>query len=231
MDALNFEYPDYEKLDKGAEEVKRKRIVSILSRQAAIMVKEDEKALKKTKIAPEPKVAVSKKRKPEVSDPKVTEATEETPTPSATDIAEILKIITQSLPIQLLSPLRSELTQLLQKKDKPSATKAKAEGQKKPRIVNVVQAVERTPPLASVSRIAHVASVEATAEAETSVEAAAAAEAANLESTMLGIDKLLSDMAAEEIAAAAEKVMVAVPDKGKRLLILLQKKKILTFET
>jgi hypothetical protein len=34
MDALNFEYPDYEKLDKGAEGVKRKRIVSILNRQA-----------------------------------------------------------------------------------------------------------------------------------------------------------------------------------------------------
>jgi hypothetical protein len=231
MDALNFEYPDYEKIDKGAEGVKRKRIVSILSRQAARMVKEDEKALKKTKIAPKPKVAVSKKRKPEVSDPKVTEATEETPTPSATDIVEILKIITQSLPIQLLSPLRSELTQLLQKKDEPSATKAKAEGQKKPRIVNVMQAVERTPPLTSASRIAHVASAEATAEAKTSAEAATAAEAANLESTMLGIDKLLSDMAAEEIARLQRRSWSQCLTKGKRLLILVQKKKILTFET
>jgi hypothetical protein len=42
MDALNFEYPDYEKLDKGAEGIKRKRIVSILSRQAARLVKEDD---------------------------------------------------------------------------------------------------------------------------------------------------------------------------------------------
>jgi hypothetical protein len=50
MDALNFEYPDYEKLDKGAEGVKRKGIVSILNRQAARMVKEDEKASKKTKL-------------------------------------------------------------------------------------------------------------------------------------------------------------------------------------
>jgi hypothetical protein len=41
-DALNFEYPDNEKLDKGAEGVKRKRIVSILSRQAARLVKEDD---------------------------------------------------------------------------------------------------------------------------------------------------------------------------------------------
>jgi hypothetical protein len=39
MDALNFEYPDYERLNKGAEEAKRKRVVSVLSRQAAIMVK------------------------------------------------------------------------------------------------------------------------------------------------------------------------------------------------
>jgi hypothetical protein len=49
---LKFEYPDYERLDKGAEGVKRKRIVSILSRQAARMVKEDEKISKKTKSTP-----------------------------------------------------------------------------------------------------------------------------------------------------------------------------------
>jgi hypothetical protein len=35
MDALNFDYPDYDKLDEGAEGTKRKGIVSILSRQAA----------------------------------------------------------------------------------------------------------------------------------------------------------------------------------------------------
>jgi hypothetical protein len=42
MDALNFEYPDYEKLDKGGEGVKRKRVVIILNRQAARLIKEDE---------------------------------------------------------------------------------------------------------------------------------------------------------------------------------------------
>jgi hypothetical protein len=47
MDTLKFEYPDYERLNKGAEGAKRKRIVSVLSRQAARMVKEDEKVLKK----------------------------------------------------------------------------------------------------------------------------------------------------------------------------------------
>jgi hypothetical protein len=49
MDALNFEYPDYERLNKGAEGAKRKRVVSVLRRQATRMVKEDEKTLKKRK--------------------------------------------------------------------------------------------------------------------------------------------------------------------------------------
>jgi hypothetical protein len=130
MDALKFEYPDYERLDKGVEGVKRKRIVSILSRQAARMVKEDEKASKKRKSTPEPKAAASKKRKAESLESKITEAAEETPsTPPAIEILEILKVMTESLPIKLLSPLGLELTKLLQKKDEPSATK-KADGQK-----------------------------------------------------------------------------------------------------
>jgi hypothetical protein len=73
MDALKFEYPDYEQLNKGAEGAKRKRIVSVLSRQAARMVKEDEKILKKRKSTPEPKVATLKKRKAATLEPKVTE--------------------------------------------------------------------------------------------------------------------------------------------------------------
>jgi hypothetical protein len=63
MDALNFDYPDYEKLDEGAEGIKRKRVVSILSRQAARLIKEDANALKKPRTAQEPKIAISKKRK------------------------------------------------------------------------------------------------------------------------------------------------------------------------
>jgi hypothetical protein len=74
-----------------------------------------------------------------------------------------------------------------------------------------MQAIERTPPLASASKIAPIASTEATAEAETSTEAA------NLESTLSGIDKLLSDMATEETAMAIENVMAVVPDKGKKI--------------
>jgi hypothetical protein len=130
--AFKFEYPDYERLDKGAEGVKRKGIVSISSRQAARMVKEDEKISKKKKSTHDPKAAVSKKRKAETPEPKIIEATEETSsTPPAAEIAEILKVMTESLPIKLLSPLGPELTKLLQKKDQPSAVKEKTEGQKK----------------------------------------------------------------------------------------------------
>ena len=61
MDALNFEYPDYERLDEGVGGAKRKRIVSILNRQAILSVKEDQKASKKHKIVSEPKESAPKK--------------------------------------------------------------------------------------------------------------------------------------------------------------------------
>jgi hypothetical protein len=212
MDALNFEYPYYERFDKGAKGLKRKRIVSILNRQAARLVKEDENILKKAKSAPEPKATISKKRKLDMTpsvEPKLAEAREEAPsTPSAADVAKNLKVMTDSLPIKLISPLGPELTKFLQKKDQPSATKEKAKGQKKWRIVNVMQAIEQTPPLASVSRMVPTAS----AKAEVS------AEAAKLVSTMSGIDKLISDMVAEETVATANENMAIVLDKGKEVV-------------
>jgi hypothetical protein len=52
MDALIFEYPDYEWLSKGAEGPKQKRAVSVMQRQAARMIKEDENLAKKEKIQP-----------------------------------------------------------------------------------------------------------------------------------------------------------------------------------
>jgi hypothetical protein len=209
MDALNFEYPDYERLNKGAEGTKRKRVVSVLSRQAARMVKEEEKALKKRESSPEPKVATSKKRKTATPEPKMAEIEEEAPsTPSTTEVEEILKVMTESLPIKLLSPLGPHLTKLLQK-DEPSATK-KAVGPKKRRIVTVMQAIEETPPSALASKMTPAA------QADTSAEAAAA-EATNLESTLSAIDKMLLDIAAEETAAATEEIMAAVPEKGKEI--------------
>jgi hypothetical protein len=114
LDALKFEYPNYERLNKGAAGAKRERIVSILNRQAVRMVKEDEKVLKKRKSSPKPKVTALKKRKAEIPEPKVTEVEEETPsTPPTAEVVEILKVMTESLPIKLLSPLRLELTKLL----------------------------------------------------------------------------------------------------------------------
>ena len=121
MDTLNFEYPDYERFDKGAEGLKRKRVVSILNRQAARIVKKDENISKKTKSAPQTKAAISKKQKLDMTpsvEPKVVEAREEAPsTPSVAEVAEILKVMIDSLPIKLLSPLGPKLTNFLQKKN------------------------------------------------------------------------------------------------------------------
>jgi hypothetical protein len=94
-----------------------------------------------------------------------------------------------------------------------------------------MQAIEKTPPSASASKIAPTVSTEAAAEANMSAEAAAAAEAANLESTLSGIDKLLLDMPIEETVVAAEQVMAQCLTKERKLLMLLRKKKILSFET
>jgi hypothetical protein len=162
-------------------------------------------------------VAALKKRKASTPDPKVTETEEEIPsTPPAAEVEEILKIMTESLPIKLLSPMGPELTKLLQKKGEPSAAK-KTDGLKKRRIGSMMQAIEKTPPSASVSKIAPIESTEATVEANTSAEAVAATEAVNLEATLSGIDKLLLDMATEETVAAMEQLMAPVPDKGKKI--------------
>ena len=128
----------------------------------------------------------------------------ETPsTPPAAEVAEILKVMTESLPIKLLSPLGPELTKLFQKKEEPLATK-KADGLKKRRIGSVMHAIEKTAPPASASKIAPTASAEATAEANTLAEAAAATEAANLVATLSVIDKLILYMPTEETSAATE---------------------------
>jgi hypothetical protein len=124
MDALNFEYPDYEQLNKGAKGQKRKRVVSVVGRQAARMVKEDEENLKKRKLSPELKAVAPKKRKATAPNQKATDKEEEAPsTPSTANVEEILKVMTESLPIKL-SPLGPHLTKLLQKKKEPSTTKS-----------------------------------------------------------------------------------------------------------
>jgi hypothetical protein len=83
------------------------------------------------------------------------ETGEEAPsTPSATKVAKFLKVMTESPPFKLLSPLGSELTKFLQRKEQPSATKEKVKEQKKRRIVNVMQAIEQTLPSASAVKTA-----------------------------------------------------------------------------
>jgi hypothetical protein len=125
------------------------------------------------------------------------EIEEEAPsTPSFVEVEEILKVMIESLPIKLLSPLGPQLTKLLQKKDEPSAKKAV--GPKKRRIVTVMQAIEEMPLLASASKMTPAAEVAASAEAAT-------AEATNLVSTLSAIDKVLLDLAMEETAVVQKK--------------------------
>jgi hypothetical protein len=218
MDALNFEYPDYERLNKGAEGQKRKRIVSVLSRQAARMVKEDEEILKRRKSSPEPKVAAPKKRKAAAPKPKTTEIEEEAPsTPSAADMEEILKVMTESLPIKL-SPLGPHLTKLLQKKEELSGAKKSARPKRR-RIITVIEAIEETPPPASASKTPAAEDATATeaAPAEAATAEAATTEDTSMEGTFFDIDNMLLNMATEEDAIAAEETLATVPGKEKEI--------------
>jgi hypothetical protein len=231
MDALNFEYPDYERLDRGAEGQKRKRVASVLNKEAAKLVKDDEEKLKKRKLRPEPKTDASKKRKAAASKQKATDIEEETAaTPSATDVEEILKVMTEFLPIKL-SPLGPYLTKLFQKEKEPSITK-KATGPKKRRIITVTEVIEGTPPSASASKAPAVESATATkaVPTETAAVEAATAEDVHLESTLSNIDKILLDMATEEVAAAAEEAMATVREKEKEIAEDASEEEIFNFQ-
>jgi hypothetical protein len=119
--------------------------------------------------------------------------------------------MTESPPFKLLSSLGLELTKLLQRKETPSATEEKIEGQKKRQIVNVMQEIEKTPPSASATK----AAIHADA------EDAGKAEAEDLAATMSEIDKLVSnvvaDVVAENTSVVAEENIAAMPDKGKKI--------------
>jgi hypothetical protein len=137
MDALNIEYPDYERLDEGAGGAKRKIIVSILNRKAIQSVKEDQKVLKKQKILPEPKESAPKKWKvvkissEETKVQDVLKQIMSASSSSAAEVLEILKVMTQPFPFALLSPLRLDLTSLLQSKEIASAAEGKNGGGKR----------------------------------------------------------------------------------------------------
>jgi hypothetical protein len=211
MDALDFEYPDYERLDKDAEGQKRKIVVGALN-------KDDEEQLKKKKLKPEPKTDASKTRKATAPKQKVIDEEEETAaTPSTTDVEEILKVMTESLHIKL-SPLGPQLTKLFQKEKEPTKTK-KAAKPKKQRIITVTEVIEGTPPQASAPKAPAVESTTATEAAPSEATAAEAAttEGIHLESTIANIDKILLDMAAEEAVAATEETTAPEPEKKKEI--------------
>jgi hypothetical protein len=137
LDAIGFEYPDYERLDKGAEGQKRKRVASTL-------IKDDEDQPKK-KEKLEPKVAASRKRKaaspkPVSPEPERLVRDEEVPaTPSAAEVEEILKVMTESLPVRL-SPLAPELTKFFEKDKEASAAESPVK-LKKRRIIQVTDVI------------------------------------------------------------------------------------------
>jgi hypothetical protein len=211
MDALDFEYPDYERLDKDAEGQKRKRVAGALN-------KDDEEQPKKKKLEPEPKRGVSKKKKATTPKQKAIDEEEESAaTPSTIEVEEILKVMTESLPVKL-SPLGPQLTKLFQKDKEPAKTK-KATRPKKQRIITVTEAIEGTPPQASAPKAPAIESMTATvaAPSEATNAKATRAEDIHLESMVADIDKILLNMAAEEAAAATEETTAPEPQKGKEI--------------
>jgi hypothetical protein len=250
LDALNFDYPDYEQLGGDAEGPKRKRIVSAPDKESTKLAKKEQEISKK--LSPEPKVTAPRKRKvvspkPASSKPKTLVREEEAPaTPSAAEVEEILKVMTEPLPLKL-SPLAPELTKFFQK-DKEASTAESPAKPKKRRIIQVADVIHQTPPPTSVSKIviaettgAEAAAAEATGaettEAETAGAEATGAEAtgaearttedSNLETTLDVIDNILLKMAEEEATVAAVKTAT---EKGKSRLKTFWRKEILTFK-
>jgi hypothetical protein len=212
---------------------------------ASTLIKDDEDQPKKKKEKFEPKVVALRKRKtaslkptsPKPASPKPVSPEperlvqdEEAPaTPSAAEVEEILKVMTESLPVEL-SPLAPELIKFFQKDKKASAAESPAKPKKR-RIIQVIDVIHQTPPPVSASKIviAETAEAEAaeatraetteiaTAGAETTGAEATGAEAgatedSNLETTLEVIDNILLKLAEEEAAVAA---VNTATEKGK----------------
>jgi hypothetical protein len=210
MDALNFEYPDYERLDKGAEGQKRKRIAEALN-------KDDEEQLKEKKPRTDPKISISKKRRASSPKRKITDEEEIPASPSTTDVEELLKVMTESLPVKL-SPLRPHLTKLFQKGKEPVQTE-KTSKTKKQRIIAVTEVIDKTPPRASARKTPaaeDITNIEV-APSEVAATEATSTEDFNLETTIEHIDKILLDMATEEAAADTEKTLAPELEKKKEI--------------
>jgi hypothetical protein len=168
------------------------------------------------------KQLLRKKRKASTPKQKSIDEKERTSaTSSATGVEEILKVMTETLPVKL-SPLGQHLMKLFQKEKEP--TKTKAPRPKRQRIVTVTEVIEATPPGASAPKIPAIESMTATeavpseAAAEEARAEDAKSEDINLESMVVDIDKILLNMAAEEAAAeeaaaATKKTTVANLEK------------------
>jgi hypothetical protein len=152
---------------------------------------------------------------------------EDTPaTPSAAEVEEILKVMTEHLSVKL-SPLAPELTKFFQKDKEASAAESPALPKKR-RIIQIADVIHQTPPPATESKIVFAETAEAegaaaeasrvkTTEAETGEADAAGAEAgttegSNLETTLEVIDNILLKMAEEEAVVAA---VNTATEKGK----------------
>jgi hypothetical protein len=210
MDAIGFEYPDYERLDKGAEGQKRKRVASALN-------KDDEDQSKKKKQKFEAKAFASKKRKDSSPKQKSIDEEEKTSATSSTaEIEEILKVMTETLPVKL-SPLGLHLMKLFHKEKEP--TKTNAPRPKRQRIVTVTKVIEATPPKALAPKVPVIENVTATeaARSEAIDAEATVTEDINLENVSLNIDKILLDMVAEEAAGAIEETSAPEAEKKKEI--------------
>jgi hypothetical protein len=235
LDALNFDYPDYEQLGGDAEGPKRKRIASAIDKESTKLAKKEKEISKK--LSPEPKVAAPRKRKavsPKPTSPKPRTSVREeeaSATPSAAEVEEILKVMSEPLPVKL-SPLAPELTKFFQKDKEASAAESPTKP-KKQRIIQVADVIHQTPPSISMSKIviAETTGAEATGAetngAETAGAEAIGAEATrakateaeagttkdpNLETTLDDIDNRLLKMAEEEAVVVAANTAT---EKGK----------------
>jgi hypothetical protein len=230
LDALNFDYPDYEQLGGDAEGQKRKRASSALDKEGTKLAKKDREISEKRRLSPEPKIAAPKKRKVASPKPTTSAQEEEAPaTPSAVEVEEILKVMTEPLPIKL-SPLAPELTKFFQKDKEPSATESPAKPKKQTIIqatdvIHQIQFTEGAGTAETAAAGAETTGAEAAGAETTGTEGAGAsteadgtgaetetAEDPNLETALGDIDNMLLRMAEEETAAAAVDMIV---EKGK----------------
>jgi hypothetical protein len=224
LDALNFDYPDYEQLGGDVEGPKRKRIASALDKESTKLAKKEKEISEKP--SPEPKIAAPRKRKvaspkPASPKPKTSAREEEAPaTPSATEVEEILKVMTEHLPVKL-SPLAPELTKFFQKDKEASAAESPAKPKKR-RIIQVADVIHQTPPPISASKIviaettgaetARAEATGATTEAEATGAETGTTKDPNLETTLDDIDNILLRMDEEEAAVVA---VNTATEKGK----------------